>query len=850
MPEGPLNARIMIIGEAWGAREEALNRPFVGTTGQFLDQLLLSCGIARSACYISNVIKAKPKGNSIDIYIKAYKNVITYEHPATEEYIKILHGEIEKVNPNIIIALGRIPLAVLQERGGLSGKRGFAIPTQTDITNWRGSITPYPRNPQIKILHTFHPASALPNRNPTNAYFIQHDLKKAAQHSTYYGPVPDAREYITSPSFAEACDYLRECAAAPIIGSDIENTPNKEVSCVSFALSPTSAISIPFIGGPKEPYFSPPQEAEIIRLMAVAYESTPSIWHNAPYDIRILFENYGFRFSNIHCTRIGMGILYPDLFTSGGDDDRGAYSRGNKDQSGQRKSLSTLQSLFSTLPFHKDEGRDGGPHYGEKFWGYSCKDSIVLPECHAKVMERLEATGNLDTYERQRRLIEPLSFNGVHGIRLKEGGIDELYQTLNHQCLILERRVKEAVGDTTFNPRSHTQVKAYFYTKQKHRPYLDKGKPTTDKYALQKLKGSPRPEIHIPATILAEYKSKRTALGHAKIALYNGRLTTHGDPIGTRYGRTSSRQWSWARGGVRYGVNYQNQDAELKKLMLPEPGYVLYKADEAKAETYVVAYDGNIKSLMAALESGLDVHSWYASLMFGGPPTKAYQTSYKPPEGLGRHTARAIGKMTGHAYDYGITGIGLAMRLGIPPARGKVLLGLIEDAIPGVDEWHEQLKRQFFKDRTITNLLGRRYTFYSTTGRGKGADWAKSRNNIYSFIPQSTVGDLVNEVYTTIYKSIREIILSLLEHDGFYFQILLNLGWEIHTAILDTIRSLMQRTLHCPNGNTFSIPCDLTMLPHNFDSKGEGARELESIGSEYLEETYTEATHARVPLIS
>lgn len=845
MPEGPLNAKIMIIGEAWGAREAACKphpRPFIGPAGQLLDKLLLGSGIARARCRITNVIQAKPKGNSIDTYLSASKGEIYYQHVDTGTHIERLHVEIADVNPNIIIALGRIPLAVLSQEGRSSK-------AQTSITDWRGSITPYPRNPQIKILHTFHPASALPDRNPTNAYFIQHDLKKAAQHSTYYGPVPDDREYITSPSFAESCEYLRECAATPIIGSDIENTANKEVSCVSFALSSTSAISIPFIGGPKEPYFSPPQEAEIIRLMALAYESTPSIWHNAPYDIRLLVENYGFRFKDIHCTRIAMGVLYPDLFTSGGDDDELDYKRGGMDQSGQRKSLSVLQSLFSTLPFHKDEGRDGGPNYGNRYWTYSCKDSIVLNECLPKVIERLEATGNIETYNRQRRLLEPLVFNSIHGLAIEEGGLDRLRSKLNHKCLILEKHIRDAVGNQKFNPRSWVQRNKYFYVEQKHYKYLNKGKPTTDKFALNKLRGSDRKEIHEPATLLLKYSDKRTALGNSNILLVEGRVVTQMDPIGTRYSRTSSRAMTYEKkrvGRPEYGTNIQNMPSELKQLLIPEPGYVLYKADGAKAETYVVAYDGGVRSLMDALEGGVDIHSFYASLMFGGPPTSEYQTSHKPPEGLGRHTARAIGKMTGHAYDYGITGIGLAMRLGIPPTRGKVLLGLIEDAIPGVDAWHEQLKRQFFKDRTITNLLGRKYTFYSTTGRGKGADWAKSRNNIYSFIPQSTVGDLVNGVYSWIYyKDVwcRDIILSLLEHDGFYFQIPLSVGWSKHSNLLNIIRGGMQRPLQCPNGNSFSIPCDLTMLPHNFDSKGAGARELEEIGSEYLEETYREATH-------
>jgi len=48
---GPLNAKIVLIGEAPGAEEHAAGLPFVGQAGKFLDVLLSNAGIGRDECY-------------------------------------------------------------------------------------------------------------------------------------------------------------------------------------------------------------------------------------------------------------------------------------------------------------------------------------------------------------------------------------------------------------------------------------------------------------------------------------------------------------------------------------------------------------------------------------------------------------------------------------------------------------------------------------------------------------------------------------------------------------------------------------------------------------------------------
>jgi uracil-DNA glycosylase len=62
--DGAANARLMIIGEAPGADEDRIGRPFVGRSGQLLDRMLASIGHdRRSNAYITNILFWRPPGN-------------------------------------------------------------------------------------------------------------------------------------------------------------------------------------------------------------------------------------------------------------------------------------------------------------------------------------------------------------------------------------------------------------------------------------------------------------------------------------------------------------------------------------------------------------------------------------------------------------------------------------------------------------------------------------------------------------------------------------------------------------------------------------------------------------------
>lgn len=135
--EGDPDARLLVIGEAPGADEDAQGEPFVGRAGQLLDQALGSVNIDRDSIWLTNMVKFRPPGN---------RNPTQAEIKASEP---ILLEEIRLVNPQIIVPLGNVPSQFL-----LSTKEGITK-LQGNWFDWQG----------MRVFPLFHPAYLL--RNPS-----------------------------------------------------------------------------------------------------------------------------------------------------------------------------------------------------------------------------------------------------------------------------------------------------------------------------------------------------------------------------------------------------------------------------------------------------------------------------------------------------------------------------------------------------------------------------------------------------------------------------------------------------------------------------------------------------------
>lgn len=150
----PPGARLALVGEAPGAQEDAMGRPFVGRAGQVLDELLAEAGLDRHELAVLNVLKCRPPGNRT---------------PRRTEVVNCttrwLGAQLELVDPALVVTLGGTALAWAL---GPKVRLGDARNT---VHDWHGR----------RLIATYHPSAALrfgPRGMPRAA--LAADLRAAA----------------------------------------------------------------------------------------------------------------------------------------------------------------------------------------------------------------------------------------------------------------------------------------------------------------------------------------------------------------------------------------------------------------------------------------------------------------------------------------------------------------------------------------------------------------------------------------------------------------------------------------------------------------------------------------------
>lgn len=150
--EGSVNAQLMLIGEAPGAEEDRLKRPFVGRSGKLLDKILLKIGTSRPEVFITNIVKCRPPNNRTPL-----------PHEISAEAKTMLKNEILIVKPRVICTLG-------------STATKLFTPENTTISQVRGRPIPFAAAGLV-VIPTYHPAYIL--RNPAAEKFLENDLRLA-----------------------------------------------------------------------------------------------------------------------------------------------------------------------------------------------------------------------------------------------------------------------------------------------------------------------------------------------------------------------------------------------------------------------------------------------------------------------------------------------------------------------------------------------------------------------------------------------------------------------------------------------------------------------------------------------
>ena len=775
---GPPQANIMLVGEAPGEQEHRTGKPFQGPAGHTLDMLLSQAGIVRQNCLIANVAREKPPGNKINFYYEDAS--CTIPKPMMKGFIEYLRKEIIALKPNLVVALGATALRTLTNNKSIQAARGY-ICESTLV-------------PGQKVLPTYHP-QAVGYQWDLHWQVIM-DLRKALANSQSPELPKDDRILRANVSKHEYMQYLQwliEEHKGPI-SLDVEtSSPGSHIDIVGIADSPTHAVSFEFLHQ-RNPKFSLDGELEIWQALSRVLTTKELILQNASYDSAVLWHNNGILCRNIvFDTMIATHVCWPEV----------------------PRNLGFQASICLNVPAWKHLQHEM-PAY------YNCCDAANTFGIRNVLDLEIDKLGLRKVFNYEMAQIEPSTMLQLQGLYVDNEKRVVMEKTTKEELTVLEGQIETEVGRSV-NLNSPKQLQELLYEDmglpiqyKRRKSISEPRKKTADEEAMKKLaRTSNNPVL---GKIMKAKKLGKLLSSFVDITVspesrvhtsYNiTGATMQRQKKGTIYDEEESSKsfgrWSSSASIILpYGSgNLQNIPPSARVFYTAGEGKKYVVGDYVQAEAEVVAYLTNDHKLKKMFQDSFgstkeerDKHNWDVHKM------KASELFRVPIEDV-TPEQRTVGKTLRHARNYSAGPAVLANKLNISMKEAKELIQIDKETCPQLLLWHMRIQNELRKTRTLTNLLGRKHRFLDRWPK-PGEEGSLFRS-AYSFIPQSTVGDLLNNALVRLYNEHGEwldIVIQL--HDAIYCIVDED---KVDKAII-AMKKCMLYHLYC-DGETFTIDVD------------------------------------------
>lgn len=737
---GPLEPDLMIIGEAPGKHEHEAGIPFVGPSGNILDECLRKAGINRSACYLTNVVKYRPPLNN-------FKQLHLINVDLAESIKNLWEFEIEKYRPKCILAIGNEALKAVTNYDG--------------ILNYRGSIL-LARDGLTKVVPTVHPAALFSHKSFdddggeeqsgglefTWLKLIEHDIQRAAEESrnAIYN-IPE-RNIVCARSSLDTYRYFSEYRSHTSPAVDIESI-NCVPVCIGFAFTKDHAISIPLlrkIGKHPITDMGYPELAECWKQVDAELRRCGVIGQNFKYD-EFKLGLVGLQTPNVKSDIIlKTRVLFPEL---------------------PKKNLGMIASIWTRQPFYKDEGKEFrlGKQPIEQLLKYNGMDCCVTKEVdeeqevdlyamqerykvplvdyYYKYMMRkhkfylkMENTGFRVDHERQRELNQKYTF-------MQDGAHSRLVGLIGHEI----------------NVNSYPQVFQLLYKEMRFK--MRKRNPTADDTIVALMGNHAKDKVKKEIlTVLLEEKRIRTQRSRYVNFKpdYDGRCKCSFNIISTETCRSSTSSLKKPlRPGKFGGIPFHTISKhgrlakDIRSMFIPDKGYVFVSADSSQAEARVVAVLCEDWELLEAFDR-IDIHRRTAGLILGMCKSLILTNDHIPfVDDMDKDDpGRFCGKKTRHAgnYDMGSQRFMLEFNtdaqkfeiaINISSWKAGEMLKLFHEASPRIKRvFHRDIQDCLQSTRTLIDPYGGVRVF-----NGRMDDQLYKEG--YANIPQRTVSHLVQQ---------------------------------------------------------------------------------------------------------
>ena len=554
--DGPEAATFMLVGEAPGAVEETIGKPFVGPAGRVLRAQMYQAGLDPRWVYITNVVKCRPPQNRTPF-------------PDEIECCKpLLLHELHTIQPKVVYLLGEVALYAL-------------FPHLEGITKWRGTPLRHDEFPNTIFLPTLHPAYTM--RNPDTFRLVVVDFGKGIR----YIHTPPKTEWPTlhvNPTLEEFRTFLEKHKELSVdietFGLEPWDVEKRDkdgawcsIRCIAFGTH-EYAMSVPWTSPYKE-----------VARKWLEDDLTLKIFQNGLFDLFHL-RWAGVKVKNYYYdTRYGGRLYWTEQ----------AASPLSEEKRRLKTDLETWRSIYTDYPPYKEVRKRLHVVSEREVMEYNCKDVIVTHTVYKKQWKDLTLFGLTEVWENiTKPLLPVLHEMEVNGILTEERQFGVLLLVYKpRRDKLLEEIRKKGI----YNPNSPHEIKRKLRVpSSRHEVLVDLSLGTGERAELAKL--------------ILEYREVEKIISTFLKGLWNskdpdGYIHPHYDPAGTATGRLASRD-----------PNLQNIPIPVRSLFIAHSNNVLVEVDYSQLELRVAAVLAKEDRMLKQFEEGVDIHTEMAHKMF------------------------------------------------------------------------------------------------------------------------------------------------------------------------------------------------------------------------------------------
>ncbi|MBL8775446.1 MAG: DNA polymerase I [Acidimicrobiales bacterium] len=318
--------------------------------------------------------------------------------------------------------------------------------------------------------------------------------------------------------------------------------------------------------------------------------------------------------------------------------------------------------------------------------------ALAVDRLVAPLLEALDVQGLRHLYDDiEVPLVRVLAKMEEVGIAVDRAELESLNAALVTECAALTEQIKEDAGQD-FNVNSTLQLREILFDKLGLTPQKKtKTGYSTDAASLEKLVGQHPIIEHLLR--YREVEKLRSTYGEGLLAEVadDGRIHATFNQTVARTGRLSSDAPNLHNIPVR-----TEGGRAFRRAFVPGPGYELLVADYNQIELRCIAHLAEDPGLIAAFESGSDIHNETAARIFSVPNDEVTTEQ------------RSKAKMVSYGLAYGMEAYGLGQRLGIPTEEAAEILDAYFVAFPSVKAYMEATVAEARERGYTETLFGRR----------------------------------------------------------------------------------------------------------------------------------------------